>query len=317
MAAIETENLTKDYLVGFWRPRPYRALDGLTMTVEEGEVFGFLGPNGAGKSTTLKLLMGLIRPTSGVARILGRPVADLSVRRRIGFLPENPYFYDYLTAEELLRYYGRLSGLSGADCERRVQGVLDQVGLAAERRMRLRSYSKGMIQRVGVAQAIVAEPSLVFFDEPMSGLDPIGRRDLRQLLLGLRDRGCTVFFSSHILSDAEALCHRVGIVAHGQMVAQGRLNDLVAFDLRGWELVVTGVTDAVAEEIRGRVRSLTMLSQDRWNLELPPTPPEPFVAELAAKGIRTVSLNPIRTTFEDFFVKTVGSAAPRDVSGLS
>jgi ABC-2 type transport system ATP-binding protein len=317
MAAIETENLTKDYFVGFWRPRPYRALDGLSMTVEEGEVFGFLGPNGAGKSTTLKLLMGLIRPTSGVARILGRPVSDLSVRRRIGFLPENPYFYDYLTAEELLRYYGRLTGLSGPDCERRVNVVLDEVGLGAERRMRLRSYSKGMIQRVGVAQALVGEPSLVFFDEPMSGLDPIGRRDVRQLMLGLRDRGCTIFFSSHILSDAEALCHRVGIVANGQMVAQGRLNELVAFDLRGWELIVTGVTDALAAEIRGRVRSLTMLSHDRWNLELPPTPPEPFLAELAAKGIRTVSLNPIRTTFEDFFVKTVGTAAPRDVSGLS
>ena len=183
--------------------------------------------------------------------------------------------------------------------------------------MRLRSYSKGMIQRVGVAQAIVAEPSLVFFDEPMSGLDPIGRRDLRQLMLGLRDRGCTVFFSSHILSDAEALCHRVGIVAHGKMVAQGRLNDLVAFDLRGWELVITGVTDALAEELRSRVRALTMLSQDRWNLELPPTPPEPLVAELAARGVRTVSLNPIRTTFEDFFVKTVGTAVPRDMSGLS
>jgi ABC-2 type transport system ATP-binding protein len=317
MAAIETENLTKDYFVGFWRPRPYRALDGLSMTVEEGEVFGFLGPNGAGKSTTLKLLMGLIRPTSGTARILGRPVPDLSVRRRIGFLPENPYFYDYLTAEELLRYYGRLGGLSGSDCERRVQAVLDEVGLGAERRMRLRSYSKGMIQRVGVAQAIVAEPSLVFFDEPMSGLDPIGRRDLRELMLGLRDRGCTVFFSSHILSDAEALCHRVGIVANGRMVAQGRLNDLVAFDLRGWELVVTGVTDTLAQEIRGRVRTLTKVSHDQWTLELPPTPPEPLVAELAAKGIRTVSLNPIRTTFEDFFVKTVGTAAPRDTSGLA
>jgi ABC-2 type transport system ATP-binding protein len=317
MPAIETENLTKDYFVGFWRPRPYRALDGLTMMVEEGEVFGFLGPNGAGKSTTLKLLMGLIAPTAGSARILGRPVTDLEVRRNIGFLPENPYFYDYLTAEELLRYYATLSGVNGADVNRRVQAVLDEVGLGAERRMRLRSYSKGMIQRVGVAQAIVAEPSLVFFDEPMSGLDPIGRRDLRQLMLGLRDRGCTVFFSSHILSDAEALCHRVGIIANGKMVVQGQLSDLVAFDLRGWELVVTGLTDTVAAEVRGRVRSLTALSHDRWSLELAPAPPEPFVAELAGKGIRTVSLNPIRTTFEDFFVKAVGTAAPRDTSGLA
>jgi ABC-2 type transport system ATP-binding protein len=317
MAAIETENLTKDYLVGFWRPRPYRALDGLSMTVEEGEVFGFLGPNGAGKSTTLKLLMGLIRPTAGSMRILGRPIEDLDVRRRLGFLPENPYFYDYLTAEELLRYYGRLSGLSGPGCERRVQSVLDEVGLGAERRMRLRSYSKGMIQRVGVAQAIVAEPSLVFFDEPMSGLDPLGRRDLRQLMLNLRERGCTVFFSSHILSDAEALCHRVGIVAQGRMVAQGRLNDLVAFDVRGWEVVVAGLTEPLAGEIRGRVRSLKALDHDRWTIELTATPPEPFVAELAGRGVRIVSLNPIRTTFEDFFVHAVGTAAPRDTSGLA
>jgi ABC-2 type transport system ATP-binding protein len=317
MLAIETQDLTKDYFVGFWRPRPYRALDGLSMIVEEGEVFGFLGPNGAGKSTTLKLLMGLIRPTSGSARILGRAVTDLAARRRIGFLPENPYFYDYLTAEELLRYYAKLSGLTGGGCERRVQAVLDDVGLGAERRMRLRSYSKGMIQRVGVAQAIVAEPSLVFFDEPMSGLDPIGRRDVRQLMLGLRDRGCTVFFSSHILSDAEALCHRVGIVANGKMIAQGRMSALVAFDLRGWEVVVTGLTDALTEEIKPRVRTVTALSHDRWSLELPPAPPEAFLAELAGRGIRTVSLNPIRTTFEDFFVQAVGAAAPRDTSGLS
>jgi ABC-2 type transport system ATP-binding protein len=243
MTAIRTEELSKDYLVGFWRPRPYRALDRLTLAVEEGEVFGFLGPNGAGKSTTLKLLMGLIFPTSGWATILGRPVGDLAMRRRIGFLPETPYFYDYLTAEELLEYYAGLSGLNGADRSRRVTGVLDEVGIGAERRMRLRTYSRGMIQRVGVAQALVAGPDVVFFDEPMSGLDPLGRRDLRQLMLRLRDRGCTVFFSSHILSDAEALCSRVGIVARGRLVAEGRVADLVAFEVRGWELVVSGLSD--------------------------------------------------------------------------
>jgi ABC-2 type transport system ATP-binding protein len=317
MRAIETEDLTKDYLVGFWRPRPYRALDRLSLSVELGEVFGFLGPNGAGKSTTLKLLMGLIFPTSGSARILGRPVGDLGMRRQIGFLPENPYFYDYLSAEELLRYYGQLSGLRGADLGRRVAAVLDEVGIGAERRMRLRSYSKGMIQRVGVAQALVAEPSLVFFDEPMSGLDPLGRRELRQLMLRLRDRGCTVFFSSHILADAETLCSRVAIVAQGRLVANGTLSDLVAFELRGWELVVTGLSDALRTSLAARGIAITALPQDRWSLVLPPTAPEPFVAEIAQQGANTVSLNPIRTTLEEYFVKAIAAASPRDTSGLS
>jgi len=317
MTAIQTEELSKDYLVGFWRPRPYRALDRLTLSVAEGEVFGFLGPNGAGKSTTLKLLMGLVFPTSGSAAILGKPVGDTGMRRRIGFLPENPYFYDYLTAEELLQYYAGLSGLTGPGRSRRVSGVLDEVGIGAERRMRLRSYSKGMIQRVGVAQALVAEPDVVFFDEPMSGLDPLGRRDLRQLLLRLRDRGCTVFFSSHILSDAEALCTRVGIVAQGRLVAHGRLADIVAFELRGWELVVSGLSDDVRVQIQPHVTSITPLADDRYTLELPADDSvEDAIGDLARHGVKIVSVNPIRTTLEDYFVATVRSAAARDTSSL-
>ena len=168
-AAIETDELTKDYLVGFWRPRPYRALDALTLQVEPGEVFGFLGPNGAGKSTTLKLLMQLIYPSSGSAKILGRPVGDLEVRRRIGFLAENPYYYDYLTAEEVLAYFARLFGYSGGEVRKRVAHVLDEVGMAGQRRMRLRLLSKGLLQRVGLAQALINDPEVVFLDEPMSG----------------------------------------------------------------------------------------------------------------------------------------------------
>jgi ABC-2 type transport system ATP-binding protein len=318
MPAIQTEELSKDYYVGFWRPRPYRALDRLTLSVDEGEVFGFLGPNGAGKSTTLKLLMGLIFPTSGSARILDKPVGDVEMRRRIGFLPENPYFYDYLTAEELLTYYAGLSGLVGAERTRRVAAVLDEVEIGAERRMRLRSYSKGMIQRVGVAQALVSDPAVVFFDEPMSGLDPLGRRDLRQLMLRLRDRGCTVFFSSHILSDAEALCSRVGIVAQGRLVAEGRLSDMVAFELRGWELVVSDVPDAIKAQVASKVASMTALSEGRYTLELAPTEStERLIHELAPHGVKVVSLNPIRTTLEDYFVTTVRGAAPRDTSGIT
>src|SRR5829696_1416173 len=237
--AIDIDNLAKDYAVGFWRRRPYRALDRLSIDIEPGEVFGFLGPNGAGKTTTLKLLMQLIYPTSGRAEILGRPVGDVEVKRRIGYLPESPYFYDYLTAEELLDYFARLFGYDRAERARRVSALLDQVGIAGERRLPLRKFSKGMVQRVGIAQALINDPEVVFLDEPMSGLDPLGRREVRNLILSLRDRGCTVFFSSHVLSDAEALCNRVAVLARGRLVANGRISDLQAFDVRGWELVLS------------------------------------------------------------------------------
>jgi ABC-2 type transport system ATP-binding protein len=256
-------------------------------------------------------------PTSGVARILGKPVGDLETRRRYGFLPENPSFYEYLTAEELLTYFASLHGLRGEERKRRVAHVLDQVSVGAERRMKLRSYSKGMIQRVGVAQAILNEPSLVFFDEPMSGLDPLGRRDLRQLMLRLRDRGTTIFFSSHILSDAEALCSRVGIVAQGRLIAQGRLTDIVAFETRGWELIVANLPEAVRATLGARVQSITPLSNDRYTLELSAVEsPERLLHELTSHGVQVVSLNPIRTTLEDYFVTTIGAAAPRDTAFL-
>ncbi len=191
MPALATYDLTKDYAVGFWRKRPYRALDRLSIEVEAGEVFGFLGPNGAGKTTTLKLLMQLVFPTSGRAEIFGRPVGDLSIKRRLGYLPENPYFYDYLTAEELLSYFAGLFGYDAADRRTRVSRLLDEVGIGRERRLQLRKFSKGMLQRVGIAQALINDPEIVIFDEPMSGLDPIGRREVRALILRLRDRGWT------------------------------------------------------------------------------------------------------------------------------
>ena len=318
MPAIELDELTKDYFVGFWRPRPHRALDRVTFAVDEGEVFGFLGPNGAGKSTTLKLLMGLLFPTSGRARILGRPAGDVGMRRRVGFLPENPYFYDYLSAEELLTYFAGLHGINGSDRDRRVAAVLDQVGLGPERRKRLGSYSRGMVQRVGIAQAILAEPEVIFLDEPMSGLDPLGRRELRQLLLALRDRGCTVFFSSHILSDAESLCSRVGILAEGRLVAHGRVSDIAAFESRGWECVVTGVTDALKQWLMERVRSMTALSDDRYTFELATgESAELLLQELSSRGARIISFNPIRTTLEDYFVARVREAAGRNQSGTT
>lgn len=304
--AIRIEQLTKDFATGFWRPRPRRALDNLTLDVPAGEVFGFLGPNGAGKTTTLKLLLQLIFPTSGRAAILGRPAGDLEIRRRIGFLPEQPSFNDYLTAEELLEYFASLFGYSRQERRARAARLLDEVGLGAERRLALGTLSKGMIQRVGLAQALVNEPEVVFLDEPMSGLDPLGRRDVRALVLRLRDRGCTVFFSSHILSDAEALCERVGILASGRLVATGRLSEMLAGEVRGWELVVSNIPGEVLAPFASRVGTVTRIAEQRHALELPPaTPPEPLIADLLSAGARIVSLTPVHPSLEEYFVEQV------------
>jgi len=311
--ALATEGLTKDYRVGFWRNRTYRALDRLSLDIAPGEVFGFLGPNGAGKTTTLKLLMQLVFPTSGRAEILGRPLGDLSVKRRIGYLPENPYFYDYLTAQELLEYFAALFGYPRSECRARAARLLDAVGIAGERRLQLRKFSKGMLQRVGIAQALVNDPELVILDEPMSGLDPLGRRDVRALILSLRDRGCTVFFSSHVLSDAEALCNRVAILAKGRLVAAGSLADMQAFRASGWELVVSGVGDEKIASLAARVRRAVRIGDGRYMLELPLEPgPERLLGDLTGAGAQLVSLNPVRQTLEDFFVAQVGSAEAAD-----
>ena len=317
MSAIETHELSKDYFAGFWRPRPYRALDGLSLSVEPGEVFGFLGPNGAGKTTTLKLLMQLVFPTSGGATILGKPVGDLAVKRRIGYLPENPYFYDHLTAEELLGYFAGLFGFRGSDRTQRVSRLLDDVGLEAERRMQLRKFSKGMIQRVGLAQALINDPEVVFLDEPMSGLDPLGRRDVRTLILRLRDEGRTVFFSSHILSDAETLCSRVAIVARGRLMASGSLSDLLAQQVQGWEIVVDGLADppatADADPVATTVltpRKVTRIGDGRYTIEVGPAA-DPLKAASAwmSRGARLISVNPIHETLEELFVRQVDEAS--------
>jgi ABC-2 type transport system ATP-binding protein len=315
--AIQIEELTKDYSIGFWRKRPYRALDRLTLSIESGEIFGFLGPNGAGKTTTLKLLMQLIFPTSGRAEILGQPVGHVATRQRIGYLPENPYFYDYLTAEELLGYFAQLFGYSAADRAKRVSALLDRVGIGAERRLQLRKFSKGMVQRVGIAQALINDPDVVFFDEPMSGLDPLGRREVRALILELRDQGRTVFFSSHILADAEALCSRVAVVAGGRLAATGRLNDILAFEVRGWELVMTDVTPEVLARLAPAARRTTEISPGRYTIELATDhPPERVLADLIATGARLVSLNPVRDTLEDYFVRQVAEAGSARAASL-
>jgi ABC-2 type transport system ATP-binding protein len=226
---IEIENLTKDYEVGFWKKKKVRALDNLSLQVEAGQIFGFLGGNGAGKTTTIKILMSLIFPTGGRARILGRDISDVKMRARIGYCPENPYFYDYLKASELMLYFGELFGLDKARAKKKSEELLTKVGLEEKDwNKQLRKFSKGMLQRVGLAQALINEPEIVFLDEPMSGLDPIGRREIRELIAELRERGTTVFMSTHILSDIEALCDNVAILRGGQLAATGKLDDLLS-----------------------------------------------------------------------------------------
>jgi ABC-2 type transport system ATP-binding protein len=304
---VRTERLTKDFSVGFWRTRPHRALDALSFEIPPGGVFGLLGPNGAGKTTTLKILVNLLWPTSGSAEVFGRPPRDVEARRRLGFLPEHPTFYDYLSAEELVGYFAGLFGYSGEERRQRANRALEMAGLAeGDRRRPLRQYSKGMVQRVGLAQALVNDPELVILDEPMSGLDPLGRREVREIILRLRDEGRTVLFSSHILSDAELLCSRVGILSTGRLVASGTVTELAAGQGRGWEVAIADLPAATADRVAPRVRRLTRIADGRYHIELPPdVRPEPLVGELVAAGASLVSVMPLRTTLEDIFMEAL------------
>jgi ABC-2 type transport system ATP-binding protein len=306
MAAIEILGLAKTYQVGFWRKKPKSALKPLHLQVEEGEVFGFLGPNGAGKTTTLKMLMGLVYPTAGSARILGRAISDPSVRAEIGFLPEQPYFYDYLTGRELLEYYGRLSGMPASGRSEKVAEMLSRVGLSDAGDVQLRKYSKGMLQRVGIAQAILHDPRIVFLDEPMSGLDPMGRREVRDLMEQLKKDGKTVFFSTHILSDAEALCDRVAIIHLGELRGVGSVEELTA-KMRGRvELVWLG------KVIPGAMQSLGAechVTGDTVRAVLDEAQQDSALEVLRRERLRLISLIPVRTSLEDYFVSQVQPAS--------
>jgi ABC-2 type transport system ATP-binding protein len=308
MAIIEIEGLTKDFQVGFWKKHPVRALDNLNLNVEKGEVFGFLGPNGAGKTTTLKLLMDLIRPTSGSARILGEAVGSVSMRQRIGFLPENPYFYDYLTAEELLLYIGKLFGMSQPALGSKVRTLLENVGLQDARRTQLRKFSKGMIQRIGLAQAIINDPEVIFLDEPMSGLDPLGRRDVRQTILGLKRNGVTVFFSSHILPDVEALCDRVAILNRGHLQQVGALHEILNVKIEAHEIVLAGITAETSSGLKSLCDEITPMGERVQLRAANPQQVEAIISYALAHGVGLVSVNPIRPSLEDhFFTEVMGN----------
>lgn len=305
MSAIEILGLEKTYSVGFWRKRPKCALRPLHLTVEDKEVFGFLGPNGAGKTTTLKMLMGLVFPTSGSARILGLDFNDPQVKAQIGFLPEQPYFYDYLTARELLEYYGRLSGTSAKGLSSRVIQMLDRVGLHDAANLQLRKFSKGMLQRVGIAQAILHNPKIIFLDEPMSGLDPIGRREVRDLIEELKHEGKTVFFSTHILSDAESLCDRVAVLHLGELRGVGAIAQLTASVQSQVELVWQG-TDVPA--FIKKLGTECHIASDMVRTVLPEAMQDEAIDALRRERLRLVSVIPVRTSLEDYFVQQVKPA---------
>lgn len=305
MAAIEILGLEKTYQVGFWRKRPKRALQPLHLTVEQGEIFGFLGPNGAGKTTTLKLLMGLVFPTAGAARILGRDWTDPDIKAQIGFLPEQPYFYDYLTAHELLDYYGQLSGVPAKNRKQRIDDVLHRVGLNDVTGVQLRKFSKGMLQRAGIAQAILHDPKIVFFDEPMSGLDPMGRREVRELMEQLKQEGKTVFFSTHILSDAEALCDRVAIIHKGELKGVGKVADLTSTVQGKVDLVWQGTQVPASMKALG---AECHVSGDTVRAVIPETQQDAAIDALRRERLRLISITPVRISLEQYFVEKLGRA---------
>src|SRR5438874_7202756 len=300
MPAIEILGLEKIYKVGFWRKQTRRALQPLHLTVEDGEIFGFLGPNGAGKTTTLKMLMGLVSPTAGTARILGKDWTDPEVKAQIGFLPEQPYFYDYLTAHELLDYYGQLSGVPGKDRKRRIEDVLQRVGLTDVKGVQLRKFSKGMLQRAGIAQAILHNPKLVFFDEPMSGLDPLGRREVRDLMEQLKLEGKTVFFSTHILSDAEALCDRVAIINKGELRGVGAVKDLTSTVQGKVEVIWQGTQIPASMKALG---AECHILGETVRAVLPEKQQDAAIDALRRERIRLIALTPLRTSLEAYFVE--------------
>lgn len=306
-AIIELESLTKDYEVGFWRKKKVRALDGLSLTVNEGEIFGFLGANGAGKTTTLKLLMRLIFPTEGSAKILGHDISDVSMHSRIGYLPENPYFYDYLSALEFLTFCGEIFGLSKTERTAKAKELLSRVRLDESKwNTQLRKFSKGMLQRVGLAQALVNDPEVVFLDEPMSGLDPIGRRQVRDLIAALKQEGKTVFMCSHILSDIEILCDRIAILTRGRLSHLGYLNELQesAVDRDQLEIVATGTDVANLKsqlaglkqcEVNGTAGGVRIKVEDEEDVDV-------VLKALRKAGAKLVSVQPLKQSLEELFL---------------
>ena len=302
MSVIRTVDLRKTFRTGFFM-RPFEALSGVDLEVREGEIFGFIGPNGAGKTTTIKVLTGLIHASAGEAWINGIPVSNPECRRGLGFLPEGTYFHDYLTGAEFLDFHGRLLGVSKERRRESIPMLLERVGIPHAADQRIRSYSKGMRQRVGLAQALIGDPNLLILDEPMSGLDPIGRRDVRELILSLRDDGKTIFFTSHILQDAEVICDQAAIILGGRIVQHGYLQELLGQEVQGVDVVLEGIDETLFQELAGLARR-AVVQGPRYLLELPGESEAEKVLDRVreAKG-HVRSLVPRRRSLEDLLVR--------------
>jgi ABC-2 type transport system ATP-binding protein len=304
---VRVDDLVKDVRPGFGLIKK-RILDGISFRVREREIFGFIGPNGAGKTTTLKVLMGLIRATSGKASILGHDVSEITFRRQIGFLPEQPYFYDYLTGREILRFYAKLSGVSHELRERRVTELLELVGLSASGNLRLRGYSKGMLQRIGVAQALVHDPRVVFLDEPMSGLDPIGRKDVRDIILRLRAEGKTVFMSTHILSDVEMVCDRVAIIVNGRIRYEGAVDEFLHAGEPEADLVLANLPAETATRLEENFGAQLRGHGERIELRIAEKDSSEVLRVALDEGAEVISVTPHRVSLESILLSTVNKS---------
>ena len=298
--AIEIQNLKKVFRLGL-RLKKVDAVSGISFTVPKGAVFGFLGPNGAGKTTTIKMLTGLIHPTSGNARLLGEAIGTSSVRMKLGYLPEHPYFYDYLTGLETLMFYGGLFGIESKKLKSRANTLLDRVGLSDAKNRRVRKYSKGMTQRMGIAQALINDPELIILDEPLSGLDPIGRKDVREILVDLKRAGKTIFFSSHILADIEMICDEVAIINKGKLIESGSISDLLNRSDNLVEILIRTDGDA---PVLDHVAKADRLG-DLWRYRLKNDHIEPSLEALLKNKVEILSLTPQRASLEDLFMSEV------------
>lgn len=313
MPAITIKNLTKIFKTEFLR-RPVEAVRDISFSVEEGTVFGFLGPNGAGKTTTIKIVVGLLKPTSGRVEISGKSVEDIHSRSNMGYLPESPYFYDYLTGKELLNYYSRLIDMKGMNRKARIEELLKRVGLWEARNQPLRSYSKGMLQRIGIAQALLNDPKLLILDEPMSGLDPIGRKEMRDLIFELREQGKTIFFSTHILADVEIICDMVAIINRGRLISTGKLNELKPLKEELYEIVLEGVDSPgveeyklLAKEIRKSGENIIVRVSSGEGVEK--------IWDITKKNKgRIISIIPVRKSLEELFIEELGATKNEGLS---